>query len=172
MQAFRNMWFLVGCLAFLAAANISVYHAILVPRVLTVTVLAVGPVDKQNRTTLLHSPRGETLLIDTGPDASILRALGTALPMWQREIDAVILTSSAARSAGGLPTVQSRYRISKIIHIGDATTPYGYSLVFDTSIIKILAPSIYSISSGSSVFKISSSTPPGVYISDGHTIAR
>ena len=137
---------------------------------LTVTVLEVGPVDKQGHATLVRSPNGKTVLIDTGPDASILRALGSALPLWQRRIDAVVLTSSAARSAGGLPAVQSRYRISKIIHIGNALVPYGTSFLFDGSYIKIIAPAALTISYGSSVFKISSSTPAGVYTSDGKAI--
>jgi len=153
--------------AVLIVANVNVYRAILAPHVLTIAVLKVGPVNKQNNAILVRSPRGKTFLIETGPDASILRALGSALPMWQRNIDEVILTSSAARSAGGLPAVQSRYHVSKIIRIGDATTPYGTSFIFDSSHIEILAPATLTISYGSAVFKISSSTSLGVYTSNG-----
>jgi glyoxylase-like metal-dependent hydrolase (beta-lactamase superfamily II) len=153
-----NSFYAAVCVV-LIAANMGVYRAIFAPQMLTVTVLEVW----KGNATLLQSPRGETLLIDTGPDASILRALGENLPMWQRDIDAVILTSSAARSAGGLPTVQSRYHISKIIRIGGISTPYGTSFVFDSSRIEILAPATLTIFSGTSVFKISSSTPAGVY---------
>src|SRR3989344_2937998 len=92
------------------AGNINVYQAILAPPVLEMTVLEVG----KGNAVLVHTPHDKTILIDAGPDASILRALGSALPMWQREIDTVILTSSASRSAGGLSAVQSRYHISKI----------------------------------------------------------
>ncbi len=145
--------------ALFIVANVNVYRAIFAPQVLAVTVLEVGKGDA----TLLQTQTGKTILIDTGPDASILRALGSALPMWQRKIDAVILTSSGARSAGGLPSLQSRYHISKIIRIGNAVTPYGSYFLFDTSRIEILAPSTFTISYGTSVFKISSSTPKGVY---------
>ena len=55
----------------------------------------------------------KTILVDTGPDAGILRALGLALPMWQRSIDAVILTGTKTSFVGGLPEVQDRYRVSK-----------------------------------------------------------
>ncbi|HEY4500724.1 MAG TPA: hypothetical protein VJI70_00425 [Candidatus Paceibacterota bacterium] len=156
-------WILFVVLIF---ANVSVYRAIFAEPILVVTVLEVGNGDA----VLVQTPTHKTVLIDTGPDASILRALGSTLPMWQRKIDAVILTSSAARSAGGLPAVQSRYRISKVIRIGDATTPYGTSFIFDNSNIKILAPATFQISYGSSVFNISSSTPAGVYTSDGKII--
>ena len=130
--------------------------------VLTVNILDVG----KGNAILVHTPSNKTILIDTGADASILRALGENLPMWQRNIDVVILTSSAARSAGGLQSVQSRYRIAEIIKIGDKSTPYGSIINFDGSGIKILAPAILQISSGASVFKISSSTPVGVYIAN------
>ena len=152
----------------LLIANISVYKIIFLPHVLTVSVLEVG----KGRAVLVKSPNNKTVLVDTGPDASILRALGENLPMWQRKIDVVILTSPAARFAGGLPSVQSRYSISKIVRIGDRTTPYGSSFVFGNSRIEILAPSSFAISYGVSVIEISSSTPAGVYISDGTTILR
>jgi beta-lactamase superfamily II metal-dependent hydrolase len=84
-----NSFYAAVCVV-LIAANMGVYRAIFAPQMLTVTVLEVW----NGNATLLQSPRGETLLIDTGPDASILRALGENLPMWQRDIDAVILTSS------------------------------------------------------------------------------
>lgn len=149
----------------LLIGNVKVYQTILAEPVLTVSVLEAG----KSHAVLVKSPDGKTVLVDTGSDASILRALGESLPVWQRDIDVVILTSSAAGSAGGLPAIEDRYHISKIIHIGDATTPYGSSLTFGTPIIKILAPAILTISSGSSVFNISSSTPAGVYISKGQT---
>ncbi len=146
----------------LIAGNISAYRAIFAPRVLEVIVLEVG----NGNAMLVRSPNGETILVDTGPDASILRALGENLPVWQRKIDVVILTGSAARFAGGLPAVQSRYHVSEIIRIGDAAIPYGSSFVFDSSYIKILAPSTIKISYGTSVFNISSSTPSGTYTSN------
>ncbi len=147
----------------LVIGNIAIYRTIFAPRVLQMAVLEVGKGDA----TLVRTPNGKTILIDTGPDASILRALGAALPMWQRRIDAVILTGTKKASAGGLPEVESRYRVSTITRVGGSDFPYGSSLSLDGSLIKIIAPATLSISYGSSVFNISSSTPPGVYISDG-----
>lgn len=144
-------------------ANISVYKTIFSPHILTVSVMEVG----KGRAVLVKSPNNKIVLIDTGPDASILRALGENLPMWQKKIDAVVLTSHSARSAGGLPAVQSRYHISKIIRVGNSDTPYGSSFTFDSSRIEILSPSTLTISYGTSVFKISSSTPSGTYTSNG-----
>lgn len=139
----------------LIAGNINVYNAILSPRVLTVNVLEVA----KGRAVLVSMPNSKTILIDTGPDASILRALGESLPVWRRDIDTVILTSSA----GGLPAVQSRYRVSEIIRIGDRTIPYGSVLNFENTHIEIISPGAFSISHGITSLKISSSTPAGVY---------
>lgn len=153
----------------LIAANISVYKALFTPRVLEVRVLSVGKGDA----TLVRTPGGKTLLIDAGPDASILRALGSALPMWQKYIDAIILTSPKTPFVGGLPEVESRYHISTpVIHIGDAAAPYGASFAFDNSLITIIAPATLSISYGATTLATSSTTPEGFYISNGQTISH
>lgn len=152
----------------LVAGNISVYQAILAPRALEMTILEAG----KNNAVLVRAPYGKTILIDTGPDAGILRALGTALPMWQRNIDAVILTGTKASFVGGLPEVKSRYRISELIYIGDTVAPYGTSLIFDNTRIEIIAPATLTIFYGAATFNISSSTPAGAYISEGKTFIR
>ncbi len=169
MQVFsKNIWFLFGFIAILMAANISVYRAILAPRVLTIAVLEAG----KGNAVLVHTPNGKTILIDTGPDASILRALGGALPPWQRRIDAVILTGTKNSLVGGLPEVESRYRVSTIMRAGVTAVPYGASLIFDGSRIEIIAPAMLFISYGATSLAVSSSTPAGVYISDGQTIMK
>ncbi len=95
----------------LVFGNISVYKTIFAPPVLEVRILEAG----KGSAILLRGPGGKTVLIDTGSDASILRALGSALPMWERSLDAVILTSRSAASSGALPDVQSRYKVSQVI---------------------------------------------------------
>ena len=95
----------------LLIGNVKVYQTIFAEPVLKVAILEAG----KSNAVLVKSPGGNTVLIDTGSDASILRALGGALPMWQRKIDAIILTSAAASNAGGLPEVQDRYRVGTLI---------------------------------------------------------
>ncbi len=87
----------------LLAANVSLYRAMLAPDVLQISVLEVGPPSGGGSAVLLRTPSGETLLVDAGPDASVLRALGGKLPPWRRELDAVLLTSSAPPRAGRRP---------------------------------------------------------------------
>lgn len=63
---------------------------------------------------LVRAPNGALLLINTGSDASILRALGTHLPPWQRSLAAVLLTDASANSQGGLPNVLARYNVRAV----------------------------------------------------------
>ncbi len=92
----------------LIAGNIGVYREIFAPEILKVSVLEVG---EKGSAVLVRSPNGKIILIDTGPDASILRALGKELPPWQRKIDVVLLTSEKSSAAGGLPDVLSHYKV-------------------------------------------------------------
>lgn len=154
------LYFYFLLLCGLIAANISVYQIIFAPRVVKISVFEVG----KGRASLVRSSSGKTLLIDTGPDASILRALGTVLPEWERSVDAVLLTSAKAGFAGGLPILESRYDIKTIQRVGDLAAPYGSVFVFDdTARITVLAPGEFSVSYGAESFTISSTTAPKTY---------
>lgn len=100
----------------LLVANISLYRTVFAPHTLTASTLAVG----KGNATLVQTPNNAIILIDTGPDASILRALGERLPPWQRTIDLVILTSTKKSVTGGLPDVLSRYKVMNQITITES----------------------------------------------------
>lgn len=72
---------------------------------------------------LLHSPSGKLVLVDTGPDASILRELGTTLYPWQRTLSAVVITDPSASANGGLTSILSRYHVHEIIRSNTPGTP-------------------------------------------------
>ena len=146
----------------LVAGNISVYREIFAPEALKISVLEVG---KKGSAVLVRSPSGATILIDTGSDASILRALGRELPPWHRSIDAVLLTGAKAGATGGLADVTNRYRVKKVIRSGT-----HFSL--DDASINILSPGAFTILYGATSFTISSSTPKGIYYANGETITR
>ncbi|MBP6860625.1 MAG: MBL fold metallo-hydrolase [Candidatus Pacebacteria bacterium] len=75
---------------------------------LHVSVLDVG----QGDAILIEGPTGTQVLIDGGRDRSVLRRLGTLMPLFDRSIDLVIATHPDADHIGGLPGVFSRYRVS------------------------------------------------------------
>ena len=145
----------------LVLGNISIYPEIFAPEILRVSVLEVG----KGHATLVRSPSGATILIDTGPDASILRALGKELPPWHRTIDAVLLTGAKTNVAGGLADVTGRYRVKNIVRSGTHVS-------LDNTTINILSPGTFTILYGTTSFTISSSTPAGIYISNGKIITR
>lgn len=103
--------FYILLLVVLVIGNVLVYRAAFALPVLEVDVLDAG----KGNAVLVRGPNGKTLLIDAGKDAGILRALGSALPMWRRNIDAVVLTSVSAGFVGGLPEVMKRYRVSTLV---------------------------------------------------------
>ncbi len=146
-------------IAVLLFANVSVYRAVFAAPTLTITVATAG----KGSMAVIRAPGGETILVDTGPDASALRALGTALPPWQRHLSAIILTGGKAAQTGGLGIVQSRYSVGSITRFGSAATPYGSSLAFGPAILATLAPGQTTLLYRSVAFIISSSTPPGTY---------
>jgi competence protein ComEC len=64
---------------------------------------------------LIESSDGKRILIDGGPDLSVLKRLGETLPFFRRRIDIVINTHPDIDHIGGLLSVLSRYRIGLLI---------------------------------------------------------
>lgn len=104
-------WFLVIALALLVFINGRVYLEVRAPRTLAVSFLNVG----DGSAALVRTPSGQTVLIDGGPDASILRELGRVLPFWERTIEVVVRTSPLARDTAGLLDVLDRYRVEHLL---------------------------------------------------------
>lgn len=123
----------------LIAINVWVWRALAAPRAVVVESLAVG----QGDALLVRAPGGHTLLVDTGADASILRALGETLPPWQRSLDALITLSANKKAVGGEPFVLERYRVGQVVQ-----TPPGSGAY---------------LSIGSLTLALSASTTPGSY---------
>ena len=79
---------------------------------LTVHVLDVG----QGDSILIESPTGRRVLIDGGPDGTLLqRRLAEHLPWWSRRIDVVILTHPSADHLIGLTESLRRYDVGFVM---------------------------------------------------------
>lgn len=169
MQVSRRSWWLSVCIVILAIANVSVYRAAQAPHAPEVSMLDVG---EKGGAALIRAPNNTVILVNAGPDAGILRALGDALPPWQRRIDAVILTGGTSAIIGGLSAVESRYRVSARIRYGDTRIPYGAALAFSGVRVIAISPDVFSVSYGNASLHVSSTTPAGVYTPDGATFAR
>lgn len=165
MQVSRRSRFLSVCIVLLAVANVSVYRVALAPRALEVSVLDVG---EKGSAALVRTRSDMAILVNAGPDASILRALGGALPPWRRRIDAIILTGAASALAGGRPDVERRYRVGAVVRAGGSRVPYGAALALDGIRVIAISPDVFSVSDGTFSLSISSTTPAGVYDSGGN----
>jgi len=78
---------------------------------LNITLLSVGKGDA----VLIESSSHTRILIDAGPDRSILRALGQTLPPWARSLDAFIETARVSGATGGEADVLSRYTVGQVL---------------------------------------------------------
>ncbi len=67
-------------------------------------------------------PDGNQILIDGGPDGSILAKLGSTMLPWDRSIDAIILTHPHADHVSGLLEVLKRYHVGLVI---ESDAQYG-----------------------------------------------
>lgn len=110
-------WLALAALLLLGA-NGYVYAAILAPGGVRIVPLSVG---QGGSAMLVTLPEGHAVLVNAGGDASTVRALGEALPPWQRHLDALVLTSGAGGAAGGAPFVLARYAVGAVLTSGAGT---------------------------------------------------
>lgn len=108
----HRIW--IGAIVFVA-----VFMSVSIPSYLkwkrfSVTVFDVG----QGDSILVAAPRGVQVLIDGGPDASILSQLGKGLPWWDRTIELVVLTHPHSDHVTGIVEVLKRYKIQKVFITG------------------------------------------------------
>ena len=82
--------------------------------VLTLAVLNIG----QGDALFIESPTGIQVVVDGGPDSSILRELPKVMPSFDRSIDAVIETHPDADHIGGFVDVLQRYKVGAFIKPG------------------------------------------------------
>jgi competence protein ComEC len=66
----------------------------------------------------IKSPTGVHVLIDGGPDRSVLRALSDVMPWHDRTIDVVVGTHPDQDHVGGLSYVLERYHVRHIFYAG------------------------------------------------------
>jgi len=80
-------------------------------RILETVFLDVG----QGDAILIKTPKGQTVLIDGGPNNKVLEKLGKYLPPLQKRIDIIILTHPHADHVSGLIEVLRRYSVGLVI---------------------------------------------------------
>lgn len=100
--------FCLNILAWLAVYDLSQ------PQFLEVTFFDVG----QGDAVFIETPLGHQVLIDGGPDETVLEKLGDEMPFWDRTIDLIILTHPEHDHYAGLIEVLKRYKVENILWTG------------------------------------------------------
>lgn len=66
----------------------------------------------------IEAPNGRQMLIDGGPDASLLSRLSEVMPFADRSIDMIVATHADMDHIGGFPLLLDNYKITSIIQNG------------------------------------------------------
>ncbi len=90
---------------------------------LHVFVLDIG----QGDSILIQLPTDERILIDGGPDNSVLNELGKVMPFYEKNIDLVILSHPHLDHVNGLVEVLKRYRVGAVMMTGVSYNYSGYA---------------------------------------------
>lgn len=94
---------------------------------LKVNFLDVG----QGDATLIETPTGEQILIDSGPDKSVLNELGEILPIFDRKIDVLVLSHPHADHLSGFNYILDRYEVGEVLITGVINRTPDSELFFD-----------------------------------------
>ncbi len=101
---------------------------------LKIWILDVG----QGDSILIDTPQEQQILIDGGPDGSVLTELQKAMPATDKEINLIISTHNDADHLSGINSVLEHYKVDKIIDSGATNTTATYKkflqLVSDNNI--------------------------------------
>jgi len=84
------------------------------PKNLEVDFLDVG----QGDAILIKAPSGQNILIDGGPDKTVIKRLAENLPFYDKQIDLMILTHAHDDHVTGLIDVLKRYKVKRILYTG------------------------------------------------------
>lgn len=83
-------------------------------KILEIVFLDVG----QGDTTLIRTPQGRNIIIDTGPKNNLGEKLAPYIPMYDRTIDLLILTHPDLDHIGGTLSILKNYKVKKVVHSG------------------------------------------------------
>lgn len=111
-------------LTILVALNAVIFYTIyyITDQKMVVTFLDVG----QGDAIFIKAPGGHQMLIDGGPNNSVLRELGQVMPFYDRSIDVVLATHADQDHIGGLIEVLNRYEVDLFVRTNSTSSSAVY----------------------------------------------
>jgi competence protein ComEC len=85
----------------------------------------------QGDSALIQFANGQKMLVDCGPNAAVLEALGRNLPFYDRRIDYLIATHPDLDHYGGCVDIVKRYTLGEIITNGKSKDRDPYFQTWD-----------------------------------------
>ncbi len=111
---FFNIW------PHLGSSNLQIYQ------------LSIG----QGDSALIITPEQQIILIDGGPDGSVINWLNKILPFYQKQIDLVILTHPHADHINGLLPVFENYQVKNLLYTGVKYNYFAYDTLLQKAAIQ------------------------------------
>ena len=107
-------FFLLGLLIFLNILAWLTVYEVSQPQSLEVNFFDVG----QGDAIFIKDQKLHQVLIDGGPDSTVLEKLGKEIPFWDNTLDLIILTHPEKDHVSGLIEVLKRYKVENILWTG------------------------------------------------------
>lgn len=101
------------------------------PRNLRIAFLDVG----QGDAIFIESPTGTQILVDGGPDSSLLRELPSVMNPFDRYLDAIIVTNPDQDHFAGFIELLERYKVEKEFESGTKKTTLTYK-AFESALVE------------------------------------
>lgn len=127
LRSHRN----IVILAFFLLLNGIIWHVVFAESrgaVLTVAFLDIG----QGDAIFIEAPNGNQVLVDGGPNKSVLRALASVMPFYDHTIDAIIATHPDQDHISGLIDVLNRFSVAAVFKPGVNASTSAYQTLEET----------------------------------------
>lgn len=124
----KNIYKYSACAILLFGALLYFYLTGLPDGRLHVYMLDVG----QGDAILIRTPSDQFILVDGGPDDSVLNELAEVMPFYRRDLALVILTHPHPDHVNGLVEVARRYDVGRVVLTGIDYEYAGYSAFLQT----------------------------------------
>jgi competence protein ComEC len=113
----RNFFIFLFCIVF-GILVLLFFHKKQQENFLVVSFLNIG----QGDAIFIEAPNGKQVLVDAGPNESVVYELGKVMSFWDRNIDMIIPTHADADHIGGFPEILERFSVDIIYDSQSSST--------------------------------------------------